>query len=423
MKVHQLLLLAGATTCASSVAFGFAEIGRGELLLSTTARAAYDSRILGGLADSSDYVFTLDPQLIYRREAAQIKLEAMIGTRINRYADFTEFNSEDLESSVKFFLPQTAATLTSGSWQTNYDEHNEVNYDVNRRVREKSFSSQLSADVPIGLKTALLLGGGFRRDNRNHFSDQESRTGTIGFRYLNFLGGTSFDLKYRRLELESSGDNEWAIPLDQHSDTYTATISRPIYNEVRGSVSYGYRVLHRSSKEVFGGDTTTGGSIFSVDLIGPFLPRSMFPQTDSSISFGYEKSETPGINERGSNRFVGTARVGWHPRERTRLFVNARRAVELTVNDTNVVTTGVNVGLTQEVGNFTKVTLSGGYEKRDYAVPARKDDVWLGSAVVSYKITRAWSADATYQIRASDSTLPTADYSREIIAISANYTF
>jgi hypothetical protein len=423
MKVHPLFLLAAVTTCGLPAAFGFADFARGELVLNTTARAAYDSRVLGSLSDSSDYIYTLTPQLIFRRQAGEIKLDAMVGTRINRYQEFTELNSEDFLASVKFLLPPSSLTLASGSFETTYDEHNDVNYDVNRRVREKSFMTHLDALLPMGLKMALLLDGSFRRDQRIHFSDQETRSGSVGFRYMNFLGGTTFDLRYRRLETETSGENAWNIPLDQHSDIYLATLSRPIFHDVRGSITYGYRVLHRSAAETFGTGYDKGGSILMVDLVGPFLSRTAFPNLESSLSLGYQKADAPGINERGGNRFIGNMRLAWHPRDRTRLFVEARRTTELAITDTTVDTTSGNIGIRQEVGDFTTVTLSGGYEHRDYKTLGRADDVWIGDASVYYKITRSWSAEGTLRVRTADSDLATANYSREIVSLSATYTF
>lgn len=423
MKVHPLLLLAAVTTCGLPAAFGFADFARGELVLSTTGRVSYDSRALGGVSDSSDYIYTLMPQLIFRRQAGEIKLDAMAGTRINRYQEFTQLNSEDFLGSVKFFLPQSSLTLASGTFETSYDEHNDVNYDVNRRVREKSFMSKLDAVLPMGLKMALLLDGSFRRDQRNHFSDQETRSGSVGFRYLNFLGGTSFDLRYRRLETETSGENAWNIPIDQQSDIFLATLSRPIFHEVRGSITYGYRVLHRSAAEVFGTGYSKGGSILMLDLVGPFLSPTAFPNLESSLSLGYQKSEAPGINERGGERFIGNMRLSWHPRDRTRLFVEARRTQELAITDTTVVATSANLGIRQEVGDFTTVTLSGGYENRDYKSLNRSDDVWVGDANIYYKIAHAWSAELSYRVRSADSTIPTANYTRQIVSLSATYTF
>src|SRR5690606_7325725 len=113
----------------------------------------------------------------------------------------------------------------------------------------------------------------------------------------------------------------------------------PIYASIRGSVSYGYRTMRRSSAEIFSAARRSAGSIFSVRLDGPFLPERIFPKVESSLTLGYQKAESPGINDTGGSRFVGSMHVSWQARERTRLFVDARRALELSINDLTVETT------------------------------------------------------------------------------------
>lgn len=424
MKVSHLFWLTGAATVCASTAFGFAEIGRGELLLATSARAMYDSRVFGGTAPADDYIFTLEPRLLYRHDSGQLKLDGVLGTRINRYLDNTVLNSEDLETSLRLSLPRESAHLASGSFEAGYDERTEVNYDVNSRIREKTFQSRLDGEFPTGLKTSLLVGGVFRHDQRNQFSDRETREGRLGFRYLDFLGGSTFDVLYRRLEVDSSGGNALQIPIEQRSDIYSATLSRPIWHDVRGSVSYGYRRLHRSQAEraILGPDDSSG-SLYSVNIVGPFLPATMFPKLDSSLTMGFQKAETPGINDKGGSRFYGGLHLGWHARERTELAFDARRGRELSVNDVTVETTSYNLNLRQGIGNFMSGTVTAGYEQRNFVTLGRKDDVVLAGASLAYRITKTWSADAAYRLRVSQSDSTTADYSRHLVILSLTYTF
>lgn len=423
MKVSQLVLLSSAATVLTSSLLGFAEFARGEVLLSTTGRAMYDSRVFGGLNPADDYIFTLEPRLIYRREAGQLKLNSDAGLRINRYNDFQELDSEDFFTSVRFSLPPEASAIASGTFETSYDERTDVNYDVNARMREKTFLSRLSTLFPVGLKTSVAFGGSYRKEDRQHFNDRETWEGTAAFRYTDFLGGTTFEARYRRLDVESTGVNAIGIPLDQQSDIYSVSLSRPIYHDVRGSISYGYRVLHRSRAEVFGQDGRAAGSIFAVNIEGPFLPSTRFPKVDSSLSFGYQEAETPGIADTGGSRFFGAARLGWHVRERTQLYLQARRALELTIDDLTIETTSAEIGVTQSVGNFTALNASIGYEERDYRTTPRSDDAFTAHLAANYRITKAWSASANYRLRATDSNSPIADYERHVVWIAATYTF
>src|SRR5690606_16646408 len=107
------------------------------------------------------------------------------------------------------------------------------------------------------------------------------------------------------------------------------------------------------------------------------------------------KNETPGINDSSSNRFVGSLHVGWNARERTRIIFNARRAMELSVDDLTVETTRISLGFDQSVGDFTTATFSVGYEEREYdsvdttiTTLARDDDVMFLQAGARYRITK-----------------------------------
>jgi hypothetical protein len=427
MKTPHLILCLVAAVVGGSTAFGFAEFARGGLLLSTSATASYDSRMFGGLGEADDYIFTVYPRLIYRREAGQLKLNATAGVRVNRYLDFDNLDSEDLVTSFELRLPESGPSLASGSFISRYDENSDVNYDVNFRVREKTFSNRLSADIPIGLKTAVLLGASHRDARRDVFSDQESWDGSVGFRYRDFLGGSALDLRYRHYEIDTSGDTPWGVPLNQESDSYTATFSRPIFREVRGSVTYGYRVLNRSEEEAATGlEPTSKGSMFSLGIHGPFLPESIFPKVDTSLHLGYEKNEAPGINDSSSNRFVGSLHIGWNARERTRILFDARRSVELSVDDLTVELTRISLGFDQSIGDFTTANFSVGYEEREYELltaMTRNDEVMFVRAGARYRITGAWSAGASYYLRDTDSNAATADYVRHLVSVEATYTF
>ncbi len=432
MKPWRLAIVAGLAAGASSSAFGFAEFARGDFLLATTASETYDSRLLGGVGPASDYIFTLDPQLQYRRAAAILKLDGSVGVRINRYQNFTEFNSEDIESDLRLELSPGTAELVSGALALGYHEHTDVNFDVNRRLREKIFLTRANLTIPTGLKTALLLGGLYEHALRTHVNDRDTWDGNAGFRYGNFLGGTTATLNYRHLDVSTSGPGDFGLPLPpgltevnlrQRSDSYSFTLSRPIYDDVRADITYGYRVLHRSRAETVDGVTNSGGSIFAINLTGPLLPRSEFPKIESSLSLGYQKSDTPGINDVGGSRFIGSARLSWQAREETRLSVDAHRTQQLSVNNLTVVGTGASVAIEERIGHFLTATASASYERLDYRGLLRSDDVSTVRAGLAYRINRAWSASADYSLRSATSNLALADYARTLVRVGVTYTF
>lgn len=422
MKSAILFTCTALTLVPSALAF--TEIERGELLLSTTASATYDSRVLGGASGADDMIFTLFPQLIYRRsETAQLKLDAHAGVSVKRYYDLTQFNSEDVTSGINLRLPQGVGPRFSGSFKMSYDEHSDVNYDVNQRVRDKIFSTRLDTNFLAGLKTSFDFDAGLLQAHRNIYSDRDQWDAGLGFNYLDFLQGTALHVRYRHLDNETSGDNSFGVPLNQKLDTYSVGLSRPIYSDVKASVSYGYRILDRSRAETVTGETHYAGSFVSASLEGPFLPASRFPKLDSSLSLFYQSSDVPGINDNNTRRFGGAANLSWQARPNTKLSLNARRALELTIDDLTVESTSASFGVTEDIGHFIDAGATVGYDHRVYRGISRDDNVFFFQGRIGYRMTKYWSASGNYYYRNSDSSNAIANYQRHIVSVSANYTF
>ena len=132
------------------------------------------------------------------------------------------------------------------------------------------------------------------------------------------------------------------------------------------------------------------------------------------------------MNDTNTKRFNGGLNISWDARERTRVYFDARRASELSINDLTVDTTTFMLGVRQTIGDFTTASMSAGYEQRTYdAIEQvdREDDVLRFQVGARYRITQAWSAAADYSFRDNDSNDPVADYARHLVSVEATYTF
>lgn len=422
-SVSPLLVLGSAfLVCATSPLQAFYEFGRGELILSTTATSTYDSRVNGGMNEDDDLIFSVFPEFRYIRDAAQIKLDGSAGVRVNRYLDYDQYDSEDIHTNLLVRFPPDIGPRVSGLARLAYNESVDINYDVNERISSETFLAQGDATIVTGLKTSVNLSAIFTDMDRDIYGTMEHLNLNAGFNYRDFLGGSTLSLRYRRLEASTMGTlsmNE----IDQSSDTYTLSFSRPVFGEVRGSISYGYRILRRDASETFIGETDDNGSVFTAGLEGPFLPRSKFPKLTSAIYFSYQRAETPGINDVGGNRIAGRLSLRWQARETTQLAINAERNQVLSVNNLTTENNRLYLSLNQDIGHFVKAFATVGYETRDYRGLTRNDDVYVASIGASYRATRAWTMSANYRFRDSQSTLSLADYTRHLVSVSANYTF
>ena len=421
ITMKPLLALLGLFLLAASPGFGFADFARGEFLLSTTGNVTYDSRVNGGYNGDDDLIFGLRPEIRYSRPTAQIKLEGNAGVQFNRYLDHTDYNSDDAHANLRLVIPPDIGPRVSGVAEIGYNEQNDLNYDVNQRLYSKIFRAALNGNVATGLKTSIDAGGTFLHIDRDTYGVLNQRDGTLGFTYRDFLGGTDFGLHYRRLEA-STAETTFSPEIDQNSDTYSLTLSHPIYSDIRGSFTYGYRILHRAGWED-NGDTELSGSMFSLGIDGPFLPASRFPKLKSSASISYARADTPGVNDSGGNRFTGHVGLEWQARPETRLSINASRTLELSYDNRTAQTNSLYLGVHQDVGHFIELVGTAGYEHRDYPGAARNDDVYVASIGANYQATKAWSVSANYRLRDSESNLWTANYVRHLVSVAATYTF
>lgn len=406
----------------SSPSLVLADTPAGELLVSTIGSVTYDSRVDGGFDTSDDYIFSLQPLVHYRRDAAQIKLDAEAGVRFNRYVDHTQYDSDDIVSHVDLIFPPELGPRISGNLGFSYDENTTVNYDVNQRLHSKTLIAKARAVFVTGLKTDLTFDGIYTRMNRDTYGVLDHRNANLAFNYKDFLWRSDFSLQYRRLEARTERTLNNA-EIDQSSDTITAVFSRPIYDEVKGSISYGYRFLHRATDETASHERQDNGSVLTLGLRGPFLPHVLFPKLDSILTVSYQKAETPGVNDTSGRRITGHLGLIWHAREMTTVSLRFDRSMQLSVNNFTTDTTRTYLDLEQKIGHFISGTASVGYEYNQYRPSLRNDDVYVVSIGGRYQATKAWRLGANYLFRDSQSSSYFSNYSRHVVSAYAAYTF
>ena len=401
---------------------GFAEIERGELLLATTAAGTFDSDIQGGPNGREDYIYSLYPDLLFKRDAALVKLDTGVGVTFNRFQTYSQFDSNDADAHFDLGLSPDAGLPGSGTFQIGYAEKNDIDYDLSQRVRSKSLASQLDTLFPLSLKTSISVQGSFNRVDRGSFGTQQTEGGGAAFNYENFLYGTNLSLAYRRLGASASSV-EGSPAIDQNSNSYLAILSHPILGDLKASATYGYRFLDRSASETLTGETRVDGPFYSVGLEGPFLPQSVFPKLKSSLSVSYEEAATPGINDLGGNRVVANASLSWDATDTTRFKVRVARLQELASINTTVVTSEALAEMSQDIGHFVHAAIGGGAERLEYQGIGRRDNVGTAFARADYNATKSFLVGIDYSLHSTSSTEALAGFSRDLVKLYATYTF
>jgi hypothetical protein len=291
-----------------------------------------------------------------------------------------------------------------------------VDTEVMDRVPTKSFAASASFTYKLSLKTGLTDTIAYTDSSRSGYSDQKSFMNDVSFKYSEFLGSTSFRLTHSYQKTTSSGENFLNAELDQTSNAFSASLSRPIAGPLVGELTYGYRFLDRAADESLIGQTSNDGGFFTATLSGPFLPPSRFPKTKSSASVSYQESTSPGINDTGQKTLTGNVSLEWEARERTTFELGASRNVGLSANDLSVESTEVNFGVTEKVGYATSLRGNVSYMWRSFRGIDRDDKMLQGSLSASRRLNRNWTTGVSYSYQRNET-------SGSAIPLYTNYGF
>ncbi len=429
---HRIALLLLLAPAATSTSYGFAEIARGALLLETTASATYDSYFLGTADNDPDTIYTVHPSLRYTRNAGRGTISASAGMAFNRHQKNTDVDSDDIRTSLSIKLPTVEGARLDGNFNASYNEATIVDVAVNDRIATETFSAGLGLNYRTGDRTSLTETFTYNNSTRAIYSDQEMLSNRLAFIYEGFLRNTSLNLTHAMTLTNTSGDNFTGVGLDQESHNFSLGLSRPVYANIIGSLSYGYSILQRSSAEAAGFDNKTTSSYINASINGPFLPRRYFPKLDSSASISYSQSAFAGLNDNASKFLSGEIAISWQARERTSFNVNATRGLQLSAADTSTENTRTSAGFNQSIGRSTNLAGSVGYSWVSHRGVSRKDtilDAGLNLSHTFNKYLRA-SLGYTYEDNNSDASgfQPTTrfaprNYERQTATGSVTVTF
>jgi hypothetical protein len=399
------------------------QVGDGALQLDTSLTGVYDSNLRASVNNIEDYYLSFQPTLRYRRPGARFLTEASAGLRIKRYLDTTTSNSEDADLRFDWDMKRADGHTTAATLGLRYFENTEANLDINDLVRTKTFSVNMSGEVLMAERNLLSAGLSYHDSERNLGSDQKNSNAHLGYTYLGLSSGSELNLTYSHQESVSTQNSTDIQSIDQTGDTISGTISKSLYDQLRGGLTYGYRWLDRGEQEALLGLASSKGSFFAVNLDGPFLPRQYFPKTTGTFRLSYERAETPGLNDRNNERLVGQVNISWAAREHTTVGLFANRSQDLSITDNTVVNESVGLTLRQGIGAFIDADFGLSRTNADFVNLNRTDNRYEARAGATYRINRTWSSGLTYRYLKSDSNTAVANYTRHIVSGTVNYAF
>ena len=418
------LCIALGLSVLTSSALADIQVGRGTVSATATATATYDSNIFGTHDATSDYYGTLAPGVSYIRKSGLIEADADAGISFIRFLNNSQLNANNLSADGALRINPSDIRNYSGSLSAAYLETSDVNTDINARLDTKTTTFTGQTAVITGPRSNLSLSGNYADSQYSGAGDQQILTAETLYDYKDFFYGNSLRLVGDYDELHTSGNNLLGVPLDQNSYTLSAGLGRAFYHDaIHAGISYGYRVLNRSSAETSTGATQQKGSVITASLEGPFLPEKYFPKIRSGIELSYEDAATPGVNDTGGKELTGALHMDWQARDTTVVSFLATRDQRLSVNDLTVVSTALQLGLKQQLRYNLTGSLSAGYNWDTFRGIGRSDQTILVNAGLKYVFARSWTANASYKLSSDASNLRQSTYDRNIVSVGVTYQF
>jgi hypothetical protein len=417
-------IIATACTVLAGVALPGIPVGLGDVSVRIAATATYDSNVFGAPDTIDDYSGTLTPRVTYVRKAGLIEAEANAGISFIRYLELTELDADNIDIDASLWITKSDIRNYSGLLSAAYRETSDLDADINARINTTTAALTGEAEFATGPRTNLGLSGSYYDISRSEASDQQRLATEVLYTYSDFFHGNSLRLTGNYDQLQSSGGNDRGVPLDQTSYMAAVGLSRRLAQDaLLGTISAGYRILHRSREETAGGVRRQAGYVISASLEGPFLPRKYFPKVESEFTLSYRDAANPGINDPGSKELTGSMLLSWQARHTTQVSFAAHRIQRLSVNDLSVVSTMVQLGVTQILRHNLTASVKAGYDWSSFRGIARNDKTASLHAALTYHFARAWDMSLTYIFNSTSSTLRAADYSRQVASLQIGYRF
>lgn len=345
-------------------------IGNGEVILSTSVTAEYESHIEGRASSPDDMIYRLDTTLNYTLPFRYVSFSVYGGYTVERYDENREFDDDFFNLGFDVSVnPETA----------------EVRTDRFILTGDVDISSSSAVDEEIGeLVTTRTYSA-----NANLLYDAS--------RYYNM----NFSLGWSRSDPQNRGDQDLL-----ETDTYSASaiLSVPLVEgaSLEAGATAGWSESDRDSAST--GKTYTG----FVGWNGPLSPKVF-----GSIRTGATLRETDGLGDDTAPYL--SANLSWLATDRTTVGLSANNSFGSTLDDRATET----FSLTGTVSHTFHPRLSGsvftGLVKRDVTAleaAERNDTSYTAGASLNFDLTRNTNLSFNTTYAPQDSNDPDFDYER-----------
>ena len=352
----------------------FQEFARGELLLHTRTFVTYDSNVFAEEDGKEDFVFGLNPELQYVRQAGRGDLSAQTGIVLARHLDFNDGDYEDFYVILAAGYPVSPTSPFSGGAEASFRQDSTINESLNQRTRADRLSVNLSNNYRLNPRIGLNNSFRYTHSNTRGFSEVESFGGSFGSTYFH-SENLGFNITYRIRRTTSTGRT-------------------------------------RSRQDNLNQAVTTGAT-------GQLTTR-----VSGNISVGVQNTQILRGDGSDRNRIVFATGLDWAARPNTTMSLDGERDIDLSPEDRTIERTSIRIGLNQRLNPKISANLGAGYRLSEFSgLTSDRDHTYLGTAGLSYGFTQRWSAALDYAFNHTDSERRDQKFDRHTVTLSTSYTF
>lgn len=382
MKHKHVVISAALATVgfctAIQPAFGFAEIGRGKLTATAQVAVEYDSSIFANSSETADWSMIFTPSISYARTAGTISTNARLSVNSINFQDAT--SQDTIDPSLSVTVNVDRAEKGAFAQSLSYTRQTAANETLNTRAESDEYRGVTRLDYYFSEKT------GFRFNANYRLSDFMAR-GYNGIRSYSLGGGVVYRYSPKLTAFLTSSYNP-----EKATDLGATPVSNPS--------SKNYRVR-----------------------LG--LEGQLAPKLSGSVAVGVVRRE---FDLGGSTEsFLLASAVSWTASEKTSVSLSASNDFDTSPGAESMRVLNTVLSVRHAVDPKLNVGATLGYQySRLNQLPgpvARKDEANTVGVNASYRINDNMTMNGSYNHRINDSTLARADYTRDVVNISATFLF
>lgn len=376
-QIRNKILLSASLSAIACVSYGEIQLDSyGALALGVDSEIKYDSNIQLNNSENSDFIGTVLPKVLYRKNEGTLSIDAFVGLELKKYYDESRYDSENFKSGITLFYP------------------NEEGYD--------NFELEFTGGYNETTEAASDLQAIISRDSTDF-----DLKGTFYFidRYYIKTGA-----EYHKSNVSTAGFN----------DTDSFVIPIEIFYEYNDSLDLGFGYEY-SETDVSGGVPSTGSSDQFVYLAGK---GQLLPSVEGTLRVGLQMRDYDSDLLDDTNVFYLEVMLTWDWRSTTEISLKTGNELYTTVANDSIEHRYISVEVREKFDDKISAYVEAGYREHNFDISTRKDEQVFGALGVDYSLIEdRLSLKGRTSYLTQNSNFANAEYDQTVVSLGLSFIY